>query len=71
MRAKLFVAGFAIAACVITSSCKKTYTCYCKNYGSGQIGEFILQQKMTRGKALKACTHNNDYVANGYSCGLE
>ena len=64
---------FIIALCtgISASSCKKTYTCYCKNYGSGQVGEFTLQEKMTRGKALKACTHNNNYVTNGFSCGLE
>ncbi|OJW84033.1 MAG: hypothetical protein BGO69_09945 [Bacteroidetes bacterium 46-16] len=71
MKCKLIITAAAISTAATLCSCKKTYTCYCRNYGSGQVIEHTLQEKMTRGKALKACAQDSAYKANGYSCGLE
>ena len=53
------------------SSCKKVYTCYCKNFTTGVYVEVDTKEKTTKKKAIVYCESGNAFVPQGFSCELE
>jgi hypothetical protein len=66
---KLFALSFIVLSVVSLSSCKKDYTCTCKDSSGNTVGSITI--KSTKSKAKTTCTADNSmYGGTGTTCTL-
>jgi hypothetical protein len=68
MKKLLFVVAIVATSAVVLSSCKKDYTCTCKDSNGSSVS---VTYHTTKSKAKDACNSAGSTYGSSYSCSIQ